>query len=278
MERLQCAFIGLGEMGSRMAGHISNKVKDLNFPPLLVYNRTRAKAEELKKTHPHIRICDQIDELNADIIFTCLLNDKVVEDVLNALLPNLKQGTIIVEHSTISPDSACSFAKKVEEKGAIYVSCPVMGPPVKAASGKKAINLSENVKDALQLKLCGNFLLFGLVEVLAEGLTLGEASGVGQDKVVELLQSLFPQSLLSIYADRMLKFTYKDQIAFPLASVKKDVDHIVRLAESSNAAIPTLHTFLENLTSVQTNYGEYDLTSVVGNIREKAGLDFDLKK
>ncbi|KAI9359707.1 hypothetical protein BD770DRAFT_419315 [Pilaira anomala] len=303
---LQCAYIGLGAMGNAMAGHIANKLASLHYPPLLAYNRTQSRAEDLKKTHP-IQVASSLEQLasSSDLIFCCLLNDSAVTQTLDTLLPHLKSGTILIEQSTISPTLAQTYAKKALEKGVIYLACPVMGPPIKAASGdltvllaggnsevrakvipllipvigKKLIELGEeDVGESLRLKLCGNYFITSVVEMVAEGMTLGEASGVGQDKVKELLDAVFPNTLLGVYAGRMLNNTYKDQIAFPITTAQKDLKHIMQLAKDSGASLPITDIFFQNTEKVLKDHGNYDLTSVVGNLREKAGLDFDLKK
>lgn len=306
MSTFQCAYIGLGAMGNAMAGHISNKLSALQYPPLLAFNRTQARAEILQKTHP-VTVATSLEQVatSSDVIFSCLLNDAAVVETLDTLLPHLKSGTILIEQSTISPALAQQYAKKAKDVGVVYLACPVMGPPVKAISGdltvlmaggtdqvrakiipllipvigKKAIELGqEDVAESLRLKLCGNYFITSLVEMVAEGMTLGEASGVGQDKVKELLDAVFPNSLFGVYAGRMLNNTYKDEIAFPITAAKKDVAHIVQLAKDSGAKLPITEAFLENADKVLADHGNYDLSSVVGNMRLRAGLEFDLKQ
>lgn len=306
MSTFQCAYIGLGAMGNAMAGHISNKLSALQYPPLLAFNRTQARAEILQKTHP-VTVATSLEQVatSSDVIFSCLLNDAAVVETLDTLLPHLKSGTILIEQSTISPALAQQYAKKAKDVGVVYLACPVMGPPVKAISGdltvlmaggtdqvrakiipllipvigKKVIELGqEDVAESLRLKLCGNYFITSLVEMVAEGMTLGEASGVGQDKVKELLDAVFPNSLFGVYAGRMLNNTYKDEIAFPITAAKKDVAHIVQLAKDSGAKLPITEAFLENADKVLADHGNYDLSSVVGNMRLRAGLEFDLKQ
>ncbi|KAI8091002.1 uncharacterized protein B0P05DRAFT_528342 [Gilbertella persicaria] len=305
MSQQQYGYIGLGAMGKSMAGHIANKLASLNHPPLLAYNRTQARAEDLKKTHP-VEVATSLEQIAAcPVIFSCLLNDAAVKDTVGTLKPHLKSGTILVESSTISPTLATELAAELKDIGVVYLACPVMGPPVKAASGdlvvlmaggsqqvreqilpllipvigKKVIELGyENAGESLRLKLCGNYFISSVVEMIAEGMTLGEAAGVGQDKVKDLLDAVFPNTLLGVYAGRMLNNTYRDQIAFPISTAKKDIGHIMNMAKESNAKLPITEAFLENADAVQSKYGDFDLSSVVGNLREKAGLDFDLKK
>ncbi|CEG83156.1 hypothetical protein RMATCC62417_17125 [Rhizopus microsporus] len=302
---LQCSFIGLGAMGKNMAGHIAKHVESLGYPSLLVFNRTQAKAEELKKIHP-VKVATSLEEVakKSDIIFSCLLNDTAVEETVNDLVPHLKSGTLLVEQSTISPKMAEKLAEKVSQVGATYLACPVMGPPAKAAAaelivliaggdsnsrskalsilipaiGKKKIELGDTVGQSLRLKLCGNFVVTSTVEMLAEYMTLAEASGVGQDKAQELLDNFLPGTMVATYGSRMSQQTFTNEIHFPVSSIKKDVNHIINLAKESNASIPITHKFLEHCNTVQEKHGDFDLTSVVGVLREEAGLPFIIEK
>lgn len=79
----------------------------------------------------------------------------------------------------------------------------------------------------------------------------------------ELLDAVFPNTLLGIYAERMLKNTYKDQVAFPITTAKKDVGHIRQLAADSGAKLPITEAFLHNADTVLAKHGDYDLSSVV---------------
>ncbi|KAI7899267.1 NAD binding domain of 6-phosphogluconate dehydrogenase-domain-containing protein [Cokeromyces recurvatus] len=301
----QCAFIGLGAMGKNMAGHIANKLASMNYPPLLAYNRTQARTEELQKTHP-IEIATSLEQVakSADIIFSCILNDAAVQETIQTLLPHLKKGAILVESSTISPSLAKDLATQLSSRGAHYLAAPVMGPPDRAKSGdltilmaggdsveirqqvlplllnvigKRVIELSyEDAAESLRLKLCGNFFITSMVEMIGEGMALGEAVGVGQDKVKELIDCVYPNSLLSLYATRMLNNTYRHYRAFPLSTAKKDVGHILHMAKEANAELPITQIFLEHANKAQEEQGDIDISGVVGCSREKAGLGFDL--
>ncbi|KAI9468116.1 MAG: hypothetical protein EXX96DRAFT_591966 [Benjaminiella poitrasii] len=305
MSTVQCGYIGLGAMGKNMAGHISNKLASMKCPPLLAFNRTQARADDLKKTHP-VEVATSLEQIakSSDIIFSCLLNDAAVQETVDAIKPHLKKGAILVESSTISPSLAQNLAAQLHEKGVHYLAVPVMGPPDKAKTGeltvlmaggsadirkkvlpflipvvgKRLVELGyDDVAESLRLKLCGNFFITSVIEMVAEGMALGEAAGIGQDKVKELLDFVFPNSLMGIYATRMLNNTYRNSIAFPLSTAKKDVGHILNMAKDAKAEIPITQIFLEHANKAQEEQGDIDISGVVGCSREKAGLGFDLQ-
>lgn len=288
---VQTAFIGLGNMGQHMAGHIAARAATLKYPPLLAYNRTQARAEQLKTTHP-VNVATSLEQVakSSDIIFSCLLNDAAVEETVQALKPHLKSGTILVESSTISPDVARKLASELRQVGVTYIASPVMGAPIKAAVGelilliagdlvarekvlpllipvigKSKIDLGEDVGEALSLKLCGNYFVTAVVEMVAEGMTLGEASGVGQNKVFDLLQAIFPKSAMVIYGGRMLNNTYRDQVAFSISTVMKDVNHIKKMAKDAGVDLPITESFVENAEKVWREQGDIDVSGIVGS-------------
>lgn len=292
-------------MGKAIASHISTHLASTNQPPLLAYNRTLARAQEFEKTHP-VKAATTLKQVatESDVIFTCLLNDAAVEQTIEELLPHLKPGAIIVEQSTICPDLVQSLAKKVSQAGASYMACPILGPPAKAQArelivlvaggdsqvrarvlplllpviGSKKIELGQDPAESVRLKLCGNFIVTGLVEMMGEYMTLAEASGVGQDKAQELVDAFLPKTMASVYAGRISGATFKDQIHFPISSAIKDASHIVKLAESHNAPAPITRTFLKNCNHVLKNHGDYDFTGTVVAHREEAGLPVDIEK
>ncbi|KAI8089386.1 uncharacterized protein BX664DRAFT_332890 [Halteromyces radiatus] len=306
---VQVAYIGLGKMGYEIANHIANKLKTNGDPPLLVYNRNFSKAQQFASTYnQHSQAVSSLKDIsNADVIFSCLFNDEAVQDIIGTQLLSsglVKQGAIIVEQATISPETAQDLLTLASSLGVHYLSCPVMGPPAraKAASlipllsgdhtarptvlpliehviGDKIIQVGKHndAGAALRLKLCGNFFVFAMTESIAEGLTLGEATGVGQDSVKALIDTLFANTIYVDYSTRMVDETYHDDIRFTLDGGLKDASHILDLGKSANVDLPITATFKERLTTLQQRQANMDVSGIVGVVRESAGLDFDLK-
>ncbi|KAI9253417.1 NAD binding domain of 6-phosphogluconate dehydrogenase-domain-containing protein [Phascolomyces articulosus] len=302
----QVAYVGLGAIGFEISQKIHQHLISTGGKPLLVHNRTLARAEALKERVPDIQIADTLAKVaeQADIIITCLLNDAAVIQVVDTLLSHgLKPGTILVEQSTIAPEVSQQLGDKIMQHGdnLQFVACPIMGPPAKAraaaliilaggkpdvlennvlpllvpATGPKVIRVGDEPKLALRMKLTGNFFITSFVELLAEGTTLAEASGIGQEHVKELMDGLFPGSVLPAYADRMVRNTFVDEIHFPLTSARKDATHIMNMAKESNASIPMTQVFLDHLNSVVEEHGDYDISGIVVQLRKEAGLKPD---
>ncbi|KAH8547999.1 hypothetical protein BGW37DRAFT_523862 [Umbelopsis sp. PMI_123] len=301
---LKFAYVGLGEMGSAMAQNLQNWLAQNGHPtPVLVWNRSIAKAQQLRD----VKAAESLEEVakNANIIFSCLLNDQAVRDCYDQLFKHLPQGskTIFCEMSTIEPKLTCELHAQATKLGAGFLATPIFGLPYKAraaeliiikggdhklreivspylvpAMGNRTIECGENVGDALKMKLTGNSMLTGFSQVMAEGLTLAAASGIGQDKAVAFIENMYPNTPLVAYVNKMAASDYEN-VAFRVSGAKKDIKHIVKLGDDCNVDMTVSKTMLSNLEEVEKLKGDnVDLTSLIGVVRTKSGLDFDLNK
>ena len=177
--------------------------------PILLFNRTKQRAIDLSsqlsdgKTEVVGSIADGITK--ADVIFIMLSQDDAVEATVDEVLRNNVDGKLIVDCSTVHPDTTERVAKAVEAKGAEFLTAPVFGAPAMADAGqllavlagpkgtvdrarpyfkgvmsRQDIDMSDESRGkALQLKLIGNTFVLNMVEQLAEGHVLAEKSGLG---------------------------------------------------------------------------------------------------
>jgi 3-hydroxyisobutyrate dehydrogenase-like beta-hydroxyacid dehydrogenase len=126
-------FVGLGAMGSRMAGRLLEHGYDV-----VVHNRTREREQPLvvRGARPADSPADVARA--ADIVLGCLLHDAAVEEVYcgpDGLVAASRQGHLFVEHATFSPALACRVAGHIESRGAHFVDAPVSGGPEGADAG-----------------------------------------------------------------------------------------------------------------------------------------------
>src|SRR5262249_22703639 len=114
-------WIGAGRMGYEMAAHLSRGGADV-----LVWNRTRAKAEPLTKYGA--KIAGDIAELAAcDIVFCMVSTWEDVKSVMTALLATKKQPRIVVECSSISLEGSAELRTMLDARGIEYLAAPVSG-------------------------------------------------------------------------------------------------------------------------------------------------------
>ena len=96
--------------------------------PLLVYNRTPAKAEALAKRLGNCTVVASPQEAvaGADIIFSCLTDDDAVASTFDTILKEDVKGKLFVSCSTTEPKSSNELARRIEEKGGEIVTMPGM--------------------------------------------------------------------------------------------------------------------------------------------------------
>ena len=203
------AFIGLGVMGYPMAGHLSKAGKNVS-----VYNRTASRADDWLKEYTGIAHGTPAGaSQDAEIVFTCVGNDADVRNVIygdEGALAGMSEGTVLVDHTTASPELAIELAKAAAEKGVDFLDAPVSGGQAGAENGTLAImvggeieafNKAEAVMDLYaraatimgptgsgQLtKAANQIAIAGLVQGLSEALNFASRSGLDGKQVVDVI-------------------------------------------------------------------------------------------
>jgi len=301
----QLSWIGLGNMGRGMATNLVTKGHLEN--PLILYNRTTARSENLASSLPSgkTKVATSIADAatTADIIFICLSNDATVTSTVDTILEVDTKGKLIVDCSTVHPETSNALAKKIMEKGGEFVAMPVFGAPAMADAGslicvlagpkasvqkllpyttdvmgRANIDFSDQAPgQATLLKVIGNTFVLNMVESLAEGHTLAESSGLGVDNLHSWIAVMFPGPYTA-YSSRMLAGDYyrRDEPLFAVDLARKDAGHALKLAKAAGGvrlgALEVADKHLERVKEVLGNRG--DLPSIYGAVREEGGLPF----
>jgi 3-hydroxyisobutyrate dehydrogenase len=117
-----------------MAGHLMSKGYSLS-----IYTRTKAKAEELLNMGAHWKDIKEIAE-ESDFLFMMLGYPHDVEDVVfnneNGLLHHMKEGAILIDHTTSSPGQAVRIHEEALKKKISFIDAPVSGGDIGARNGK----------------------------------------------------------------------------------------------------------------------------------------------
>jgi 3-hydroxyisobutyrate dehydrogenase len=139
-------FAGIGIMGSGMA---SNLIAQGH--PLTVWNRTKAKAEAIAGA----QVANTLEDLaaSADIIMICVSDSPdVVAVVEGGLLSGLRDGQLIVDHSTISPAVTRNLAQRVAAKGVGWIDAPVSGGSEGALNGTLSTMVGGSAEDLARVR------------------------------------------------------------------------------------------------------------------------------
>jgi 3-hydroxyisobutyrate dehydrogenase len=199
-------FIGLGIMGRGMtrnllkAGHT-----------VYVWNRTASRMEELQADGAIPTTSPDDLARRCDIIFCCVSDTPDVEAVLlgeNGVIHGAKNGTIVVDMSTISPQATRDFATKLYEKGIAMLDAPMSGGSEGAQKGTLSIMVGgdeAHFQTALPyfqamgktithmgaigagqtVKLVNQILVVGNMLAVSEALVFAQAGGLDLQKTLQ---------------------------------------------------------------------------------------------
>ena len=289
------AFIGLGNMGSAMAGNLlKHGVK------VSVYNRSKDKTAELVNAGAVLLNTPADAFKQADVVFSMLANDQAVQEVTEGsigLLSNVRPGCVHVSMSTISPALARSLADKHRAKGVAFLSAPVFGRPEAAAQqalwiclsgereakqkaepllkfiGQKIYDFGDDPGAALAVKLAGNFMILSSIELMAEAFAFVQKSGIDVEKMHNFLsETLFPSPVFKNYG-KIIRERKFSPAGFKMTLGLKDIDLFLRTADKLRVALPiagVLHDRLMNCLAHKRE--ELDWSAIALVAIEEAGL------
>ena len=255
---MKIGFIGLGIMGSRMAANLQK-----HGYPLVVFNRTRAKAEPLLGpcgtfSDSPAKVADQVD-----ILFTMLASPEAVEQAAlraNGFLNYLRPNALWVDCSSVNP----SFSKKMVAAAAArqihFVDAPVTGSVAVAEEGKLVFWVGgedadlETIRSLLlcmgnkivhvgghgmgtSLKMVINLLMGNAMAAFAEGMALGQGLGISPKVLFDSLLGM-PAVAPFLASKREKIETGKYEAEFPLRWMQKDLHLASVSAYESDVAMP----------------------------------------
>ena len=261
---MNIGFVGLGIMGSPMAGHLIAAGHTLflttlgNVPEELV--KAGGKAEPTAADVAR----------KADIIITMVPDTPDVETVLfgeSGIAAGLTPGKLVIDMSSISPVETKKFAKRINELGCDYLDAPVSGGEVgaKAASltimvgGPEAAferarplfeTMGKNITlvggngDGQTTKVANQIIVALTIEAVGEALLFASKAGADPAKVRQALMGGFAASrILEVHGDRMVKRTFDP--GFRIALHQKDLNLALTTARQLGLSLPNTATAQE---------------------------------
>jgi 3-hydroxyisobutyrate dehydrogenase-like beta-hydroxyacid dehydrogenase len=187
------AFFGIGLMGKPMAINLLKAGYQLK-----AWNRTAAKAEALVPFGATVALTPS-DAADADIIITMLAAGPEVRSVLEAALPKMKKGSLVIDMSSTKQSEAKDLYALLAAKGVHFLDAPVSGGVLGAEAATLAIMAGGDV-DAYEstvpvlsvmgrptrvgpagcgqiAKLCNQLIVGATINIVAEAMMLAQAGG-----------------------------------------------------------------------------------------------------
>jgi len=284
---MKVGFIGLGNMGSAMAGNLVKAAHEVT-----VYNRSAAKAEPLVKLGAR-KAANIAGACGGEAVITMLANDDAVSDTVwgdHRLLATLPKGAIHVSMSTISVALSKRLAEAHAHAGQRYVAAPVFGRPEAAATaklfivpagdaqtitacqplfdamGQKTVAMGAAPPAANLIKLSGNFLIAAMIESLGEAIALVGKGGIDRKAYVELITStMFPAPAYRIYGGLIAENKFEPAgFAVPLGH--KDIRLAMAAAETLHVPMPIASLLNDRFLRLLANGGEKLDWAAVGGL------------
>jgi 3-hydroxyisobutyrate dehydrogenase and related beta-hydroxyacid dehydrogenases len=281
---LKVGFIGLGTMGFPIAGHISKSYKTL------VFNRTSNKSQKWTSEFEGV-ICESVKELTlkSKVIILCLSEDRDIEEVVlgaDGILEHLNEGTIVVDHSTTSADTAILISKELLKKGSIYLDAPVSGGEAGAQNGKLSVMLGgdsaaykeiSSILDCYSAfhkymgpsgngqltKMINQICIAGLLQALAEAASFSKKSGISSKDVLDVISKGAAQSWqMENRWESMIDDQYN--FGFAVDLMVKDLEIVSEFSKKIGANISITETIKSFYKELQAKgAGKLDTTSLL---------------
>jgi 3-hydroxyisobutyrate dehydrogenase and related beta-hydroxyacid dehydrogenases len=254
---MKIGFVGLGIMGRPMAKHLvaaglDVMVSDLNPVPVAELVADGAK------TGTYAEIGEQ-----CDIVMTILPTGAIVQSVLfgeDGIAAHLKPGSIVIDHSSVTPVESHECYDALKEKGVDFLDAPVSGGEPGAKAGTLAIMVGgdeevfEKAKAYMEpyassilltggcgsgsiTKLANQIIVNNNIAIVSEALTFAVKAGADPEKVYKAIRTgLAGSAVLDAKAPMMYNRNF-----VPGGTIKvnhKDITNVVRTAHAIDAPIP----------------------------------------
>ena len=259
------AFLGTGLLGAAFAEAAAKRGDTVS-----AWNRTPDKAQALAPFG--VRAAASPGEVvqGAKRVHLVLKDDAVVDDIIEAARPTLASDAVVLDHTTTLPEWTAARATRLAAQGIAYLHCPVfMGPAAaRTAQGSMMVAgpralfeqvqtdlaamttrleyLGERTDLAAVNKLFGNAMIIGVSAMMADILTLAQASGVDPQSAVKLLSMLDLNAMVAGRGGNMARGDFA--ASFELTMARKDVRLMLEAAGGRPlAALPAIAARMDQL-------------------------------
>ena len=291
MEIQNVTFIGLGVMGYNMAGHL----KKNNFNTT-VYNRTSSVSEKwVNEFGGETKTTPGEASSNADIVCICVGRDEDLISVMEGdegVIKNIKDNSIIIDHTTASADIARKYYQLGKESNFSFLDAPVSGGQAGAENGILSVMVGgdqdqfDNAKSVMSAygktieligsagsgqlaKMINQICIAGLVQGLSEAMAFGKKANLDMEKVLQVISKGAAQSWqMENRYKTMLKGEY--EFGFAVDWMRKDLSICFNEAEKNGASLPVTKIVDKYYEEVQNNGGSrYDTSSLMTLVDDK---------
>ena len=289
---MRVALIGAGRMGSAMGGRVADAGHDL-----VVFNRTRSRAEELAG-QTNARVADSAREAAefAEVCLVSLADDPAVTATYlddNGLIAGLQPRAVVCDASTVAPATVRGLNPLVAQKDAILLDTPVSGSVSTVESGTLTVMVGGD-QDALDrarpvletfaksifylgdigagatMKLVVNSLVHSLNVAVSEALVLAEKAGLDRETAYDIFEAGAAGAPYVKYKREAFLRPGEVPVAFSLDLVAKDQELIHDLAAQVGARMQQGEASRKLVAeAVSAGMAERDISEVAEFLRRR---------
>ncbi len=290
---MKVGFIGLGNVGGKLAGSILRNgfdltVRDLN--PEFVANFVARGASSAETPKELAETCD--------VVITCLPSPKACSQVMEAedgVLAGLSEGKIWAEMSTTDEGEIKRIADLVRAKGAAPIECPVSGGCHRAATGnisifagcdretfdrmlpmlttlgRRVLHTGE-IGTASVLKVMTNYLATANLLTVSEAMVTMKAAGIDLATTYEAITISSGNSFVAETEGQVILNGGRD-ISFTMDLVKKDIGLFQKIASDNNVPLEISPLMVDIFDDGIARYGERELSpNIIRRLEDATGL------
>jgi 3-hydroxyisobutyrate dehydrogenase-like beta-hydroxyacid dehydrogenase len=291
-DRVKVGFIGLGNMGSRIAQRLLGHGYQLS-----AYDRNLAKVAALATRGA--TVAKSIHELasTVDVVLSCLTNDAAVRSVYTGtegVFAGARPGTAVLEMSTISPETSREMHSLGAQHDIEVLDVAISGSTPAAEQGivtllaggnRELFRAAEPIFRTIAkqyfhlgtpgagtaMKLVVNTLLGVGMQAIAEAVVLGEKAGLDRERLLEVLSKtavIAPAHVGKLA--RAAVYDYSPQ--FPLRLMNKDFELILKAAAKEHVSMPATEAAFYVNSEELADGEEKDFSVVLQRMEEVAGV------
>jgi 3-hydroxyisobutyrate dehydrogenase-like beta-hydroxyacid dehydrogenase len=282
------AFIGLGVMGAPMAGHLAKAGHDV-----AVYNRSEDKARDWAQRHrgrTYSSVANAVE--GADIVFSCVGNDRDLREVFDAAASRMRKGAIFVDHTTASAEIARELAAKADDQDLGFLDAPVSGGQTGAEAGTLAVMAGGDASVFAEAqpimaayaasmtlvgpagsgqlaKMVNQICIAGVLQGLAEGLHFAKRADLDVERVIAAISKGAAQSW---QMENRWKSMVEGRFDFGFAVdwMRKDLGLVFDEAERNGAKLDLARLVDGYYADVQAMGGKrWDTSSLIARLEPK---------
>jgi 2-hydroxy-3-oxopropionate reductase len=292
MAQQRIGFIGLGVMGKPMARNLIAAGH-----ALVVYSRTRASVDEFAgETGAHAANSPREVAEQADVTILMLPDSPQVREVLDGddgLLAGAREGSLVIDMSTISPVVTREIAAECGERGVGWVDAPVSGGDVGAREGTLSIMAGGSEEDYARarplfealgktivhvgpvgsgqvVKACNQVVVALTMEAVSEALVLGSKAGVDPATIIEVLSGgLAANKVMEVRGHNFLEHDFTP--GFRIDLHHKDLGIALATGREYGVALPNTAAVDQMLQALRSNgRGDRDHSALLTHIEDLA--------